>query len=69
MDCPMLLDDMECSVPKKLSRKPRSSIRYKFVSSKKLKETSNEKLGACSGEKIAEQSLELGQTMDDTSKE
>lgn len=69
MDCPVLLDDTECSVQKKLSRKPQASVMYKFVSSKKLKETLNEKLGACSAEKIVEQYRDLGQTMDDTSKE
>lgn len=52
----VVLDDTECNVPKKVSRKPQSFVKYKSISSKKLKETSNEKLGACSGEKIAEQS-------------
>lgn len=69
MECPMVLDDMKRSVPKKESQKPWSSVRYQFVWLKKLKEMLNEKLGACNGEKIVEQSPKLGQTMDDRSKE
>lgn len=69
MECHVVLDDMKHSVPKKASQKPWLSVRYQSIWMKKLKETSNEKLGACSGKKIAKQSLELGQTMGDRSKE
>lgn len=41
----------------------------KSISREKLKETVNGNLSACSGKKIAEESTQLGQTLEDKSRD
>lgn len=60
---PRALADTVCSGPKKVSHKPRTSIR-----TKRQKEMMNKNLSAPRDDKNARQSPNLGQTLEDTRK-